>query len=127
MIHPVFRLAAAQPQLLAEHAGAYAGLLSEALAVSSARLQRRVVLQAAGAALLVVAAVLVGVAVLLWAALPEAVARSLWAFVLAPLVPAVVGGVCVWAGQNRDSGESFATLRLQLAEDLALLRRTGAA
>lgn len=126
MIHPVFRLAAAQPQLLAEHAGAYAGLLSEALVVSSARLQRRLAFQVAGAACLVVAAVLAGVAVLFWAALPDAVARSVWAFVLAPLVPAVLGIAAVWAGQNRQRGASFATLRLQLDEDLALLRRTGA-
>jgi len=126
MIHPVFRLAAAQPQLLAEHAGAYASLVSEALAVSSARLQRRVVFQVAGAACLVVAAVLAGVAVLFWASLPEAVARSLWTFVLTPLVPAVFGIAAVWVGQNRQRGESFATLRLQLDEDLALLRRTGA-
>lgn len=124
MIHPVFRLAAAQPQLLAEHAGAYAGLFSEALAVSSARLQRRVVLQVAGAACLVVAAMLTGVAVLLWGVMPEAVARSPWLFVLTPLVPAVLGALAVWAGQNRDSGALFATLRLQLDQDLALLRRT---
>lgn len=126
MIHPVFRLAAAQPQLLAEHAGAYAGLLSEALALSSARLQQRVVFQAAGVVLLGVAAVLAGVAVLLWAAVPEAMARSLWAFVLTPLVPAVAGAVGVWVGQNRNPGPAFASLRLQLAEDLALLQRTGA-
>lgn len=126
MIHPVFRLAAAQPQLLAEHAAAYAGLLSEALAESRARLQRQAVLQLAGAACLVVAAVLAGVAVLLWAALPEAALRNRWLFVLTPLVPAVLGAVCLWAGHNRRPGEPFATLRLQVAEDVALLRRTGA-
>lgn len=125
MIHPVFRLAAAQPQLLAEHAAAYAGLVSEALTLSSERLQRRAVFLAAGAACLLVAAVLAGVAVLFWAAMPEAAARNPWAFVLTPMVPAVLGVLSLWLGQNRHRGESFATLRLQLAEDAALLRRTG--
>ncbi|MDO9199905.1 MAG: hypothetical protein Q8K34_00640 [Hydrogenophaga sp.] len=125
MIHPVFRLAAAQPQLLAEHAAGYASLLSEALAASSARWQKRAAFLLAGAACLAVAAVLAGVAVMLWAALPEAATRNPWPLLLTPLVPALLGAGSLWLGQNRHPGEPFAVLRLQLAEDAALLRRTG--
>ena len=125
MIHPVFRLAAAQPQLLAEHAAGYASLLSEALAVSSARWQQRAAWLLAGAACLVVAAVLAGVAVMLWAAVPEVATRNPWPLLLTPLVPALLGAGGLWLGQNRHRGESFAVLRQQLAVDAALLRRTG--
>jgi uncharacterized membrane protein len=122
MIHPVFRLAASQPQLLAEHAAAYAGLLGEELAMGSARLKRRLALQLAGAACLVVAAVLLGVALLLWASLPGAGSRAPWLFVLTPVLPAVLGLWALWLAQDRETVEWFTSLRRQLAEDAALLR-----
>ena len=61
MIHPVFRLAAAQPMLLAAHVGAYAELVSEELHTSAAAVQRRLLWQLGGALCLAVAAVLAGV------------------------------------------------------------------
>ena len=126
MIHPVFRLVAAQPQLLAEHAAAYASLLSETLAVSSARWQRRAAFLLAGAVCWAVAAVLAGVAGMLWATLPEATPRQLWLLVCTPLVPAALGTLSLWRGHNRHPGNVLDTLRPQLAEDVALLRRLGA-
>jgi hypothetical protein len=126
MIHPVFRLAAAQPLLLAEHAAAYAGLLGEELSMGSARLKRRLALQLAGAACLVVAAMLLGVALLLWASLPGAGARAPWLFVLTPVLPAVLGLWALWQARDREAVEWFASLRRQLAEDAALLRIPGA-
>jgi hypothetical protein len=122
MIHPVFRLVASQPLLLAEHAAAYASLLGEELALGSAALKRRLALHLAGAACLVVAAVLLGVALLLWAALPEASLRLPWLFVLTPVLPAAVGLWALWLARDRDAVALFARLRLQLAEDAALLR-----
>lgn len=125
MIHPVFRLAASQPLLLAEHAAAYTSLLGEELAIGSARLKRRLALQLAGAACLVVATVLLGVAVLLWASLPDAGFRAPWLFVLTPVLPAALGLWALWLAQDREEAEWFAHLRIQLAEDAALLRIPG--
>jgi len=122
MIHPVFRLAASQPFLLAEHAAAYAGLVSEELSSRSAQLKRRLALQLAGAAGLLVAAVLAGVALLLWASLPEAGFRAPWLLLLTPALPAVLGLWALWRAQEHESTEPFASLRLQLAQDAALLR-----
>jgi len=122
MIHPVFRLAAARPQLLAEHAAAYANLLGEELALGSAGLKRQLALQLTGAACLVVAAVLLGVALLLWAASPDAGVRVLWLFVLTPVLPAAIGLWVLWLARERDALAPFARLRMQLAEDAALLR-----
>lgn len=122
MIHPVFRLAAAQPLWLAEHAAAYASLVSEELQQSGERLQQRLVLQVAGAACLMVAFTLLGVALLLWASFPEAGALSPWLFWLTPAVPAVLGVWALRVAQGRATGEVFARLRGQLGQDLAMLR-----
>ncbi|MGS5086242.1 hypothetical protein ACVC7V_07005 [Hydrogenophaga sp. A37] len=122
MIHPVFRLAAAQPLWLAEHAAAYASLVSEALQQGGERLQQRLVLQLAGAACLVVAFTLLGVAVLLWASFPDAGTRSPWLFWLTPVVPAALGVWALRAAQGRAPEEVFERLRGQLDQDLAMLR-----
>lgn len=122
MIHPVFRLAAAQPLWLAEHAAAYASLLSEELVRSGERLQRRLVLQLAGGACLLVAATLAGVALLLWASLPEAGMRMPWLLWLVPTLPALPGLWAWWAAQAPVTQEPFARLREQLGLDAALLR-----
>ncbi len=123
MIHPVFRLAAAQPMLLAAHVGAYAGLVSEELHTGAAAVQRRLLWLLGGALCLTVAAVLVGVALLLWASLPPGGAPPPWLFVVTPLLPAVLGLAACWRAQTHRSGEPLARLREQLAEDAALLAR----
>jgi hypothetical protein len=122
MIHPVFRLAVSQPLLLAEHAAAYADLVSEELATHSARLKRRVLLQCTGAGCLLVAAVLAGVALLLWAYLPDGGLRSPWLMVLTPSVPGALGLWFLWLAPEREPRQVFANLRLQLARDAAMLR-----
>lgn len=123
MIHPVFRLAAAQPLWLAEHAAAYASLLSEELVRSGERLQRRMVLQLAGGACLLVAAMLAGVALLLWASLPEAGGlRMPWLLWVTPAVPALLGLWVIRIAQAPVTQEPFARLREQLGLDAALLR-----
>jgi hypothetical protein len=122
MIHPLFRLAAARPLLLVDHAGAYASLSAEALGIATARFKRGLIWQLAGLAGLVVAAVLAGVAVLLWAVVPQGsmpMAGLLW---LVPAVPALLGLWALWLGQDQRVGAAFATLRVQLQEDATLLR-----
>jgi hypothetical protein len=126
MLHPVFRLAASQPQLLAEHAAGYAGLLAEELASSAARLQRRVTFQVIGLLAFVVAAILGGVAVLLWAALPEVSTERPWLLWFTPLVPALLGALALWLAHDASVQPTFTTLREQLAQDAALLRSTTA-
>lgn len=121
MIHPVFRLAAAQPMLLAAHVGAYAELVSEELHTSAAAVQRRLLWQLGGALCLAVAAVLAGVALLLWASLAPGAAPAAWLFVATPLLPAVLGLAACWRAQAHRNGEPLARLRAQLAEDAALL------
>lgn len=127
MIHPVFRLAAAQPLWLAEHAAAYASLVSEELQLSGRCLQRRLGLQLAGAALLLVALTLAGVAVLLWASLPGEGTRVPWLFWLTPVLPAVLGLWALLLAHRQAPSGSMDRLRGQMGQDLALLRSPPAA
>jgi uncharacterized membrane protein YqjE len=123
MIHPLVRLAAAQPMLLAAHVGAYAGLASEELHIGAIAVQRRWLWQLGGALCLTVAAVLAGVALLLWASLPPGSAPARWLFVVTPLLPAGLGLAAWWRARAHRNGEPFARLRAQLAEDADLLAR----
>lgn len=123
MIHPVFRLAAAQPMLLAAHVGAYAGLVSEELNTGAAALQRRLLWLLGGALCLAVAAVLAGVALLLWTSRAPGATPAAWLFVVTPLLPAALGLAACRRAQARRHGEPLTRLRAQLAEDAALLAR----
>jgi hypothetical protein len=126
MLHPVFRLAASQPQLLAEHAAGYAGLLAEEVASSGAHIKRRITLQIVGLLSLMVASILGGVAVLLWASLPPASLQQPWLLWFTPLIPAALGIFAIVLAKNHEAPPAFATLREQFAQDASLLRRTTA-
>ena len=121
MIHPLLRLVATQPQLLADHAEAYAGLVGEELGRTTAALKRRVLLNALALCLLGVAAVLAGVALMFWAVTPAAGIHAPWALMAGPGVPASLALLCALGGRKA-SEDSFADLKQQLAADLALLR-----
>jgi hypothetical protein len=122
MIHPVFRLAAAQPMLLADHVGAYAGLVSEELLLMGMALKRRWMWQLFGAVCAGISVVLAGVAVLLWASLILPSGAVGW-LIFTPLLPALVGAWAWWVGGQPLRAVSFARLREQLLQDTALLGR----
>ena len=126
MIHPLLRLVATQPQLLADHAEAYASLVSDEIGRSAASLKQRVLLNVVALCLIGVAAVLGGVALMLWATLPPSSMQAPWALIAAPAVPAVVAVVCALFGQ-RQPGDAFAELKQQVAADLVMLREVSAA
>ena len=121
MVHPLFRLAAARPQLLAEHVSAYTDLLAEELTSSAALWKRRLALQAIGGLCLAIAAVLAGVAVMLWAALPQGTLPLPWLLVLTPAVPAAVAWWALTMVGTVARGEWLSAFRQQLAADAAML------
>ena len=123
MIHPVVRLAAAQPMLLAEHLGAYAGLASEELLLMGMALKRRWMWQIFGAICLSIGAVLVGVSVLIWASQTLLPADAMWWLVLTPLIPATTGVWAYWMGSRSLQVAPFSQLREQILQDTALLKR----
>lgn len=122
MIHPIFKTLATQPELLAEHAGAYAELAAVEAAAFSERLQRRVLLWV----LVVVAGALAlgfaGVALMLWATTRPEEMRWAWLLVSVPALPALVAAVCLWLLQRMQSASVFAGLREQWIADRAMWR-----
>ncbi len=118
-MHPLLRLLATNPELLAGHAQAYAELLALEIGAASASWHRRARLQACALCCLSVAAVLAGVALMLWSV---AYAPALWALLSAPLLPLAAGLWCLLAARQPPGQRPFDSLRRQLREDLALLR-----
>lgn len=121
-MHPLLHLVASQPQWLAEHAEAYADLVAEEIGTASQTWRRRALLGVAALCCGVVAVVLAGVALMLWAIVPAAEIHAPWALVLAPLLPAMAAAACLLAGGSGRRGTAFATLREQLKADCLLLR-----
>jgi hypothetical protein len=127
MLHPLLHLVATQPQLLAEHAEAYAEMVAAQVGAVSARWKRRAVLNAVALCSLGVAAVLGGVALMLWAVIPPADIHAPWALLAGPLLPALAAVACLVAARSGEQGSGFGALREQLHADIVMLREAGAA
>ncbi len=122
MLHPLLHLIATKPQLLADHAQAYAELAAVEVGEFSAAWRRRAVFLAFAAFFIGLAVVLAGVAVLLWSVLPVAQMQAPWALVAVPAGLGAAGAVCLLAGRNQSQASAFATLRQQFKSDLLMLR-----
>lgn len=126
MLHPLLHLIATQPQLLADHAEAYADLLGEELGSASALWKRRALLVGAGLCCVGVAAVLAGVALMLWAVVPAADIHAPWALVVVPMLPAGAAVACLVAARRQESSGAFSHVRNQVKADVAMLREASA-
>lgn len=121
-LHPLLHLAVRRPQLLLDHAAAYAELAAAEAATAAAQWERRVAWRLAAAIAFGVAALLAGVALLLWAALPPgSIARPGW-MLATPLPPLLLAMVAVRRAARAGAAPNFAQLRRQAASDLLLLR-----
>ncbi|HSW04630.1 hypothetical protein [Aquabacterium sp.] len=125
MIHPLFRLLATQPEVLAEHLGAYAQLASAEVSEAALAVRARAVFMMAMVLFILLGLGLGGVALLLLAALPISVMPAPWLLAVVPLTPLALAVGCWAALQQRPLARSFAQLREQMAADAALLREAG--
>lgn len=122
MIHPLFITMAKKPGLFLEHADAYADLAVAELACWRNRLQQRALFAAAAALFALLGLGLAGVAGLIAAAIPwqsMPVPWVLWALPLALLLLAAFLG---WRVRQMGDDAAFASLREQVAQDLATLK-----
>jgi len=127
VLHPILHLLATRPQWLAEHAEAYAELVAVEFGDAASAGRRSLVLGAAALCAAGVAATLAGVALMLWAALPELPPGTAWLLWATPAVPAGLSVLALLARRKATPAERFVELRRQLQTDLALLREAGAA
>ena len=121
MAHPLVRLAASRPHMLAEHVSAYAELLADEMTATAAQLKRQLVFQVVGLCSFSISTVLIGVAAMLWSALPSGSLHAPWMLAAIPVVPAALG---IWAlnvGRTVAPSDPFAVIRRQLSADAAML------
>ena len=90
MIHPMLKIVASRPELLAEHLAAYGELAAVQAQVAAAQLQRRAVLIGVAALAAALGLGLAGVAVMLAGALPLQTMPTPWLLAVVPLLPLVV-------------------------------------
>lgn len=121
MFHPLIRLLASKPHLVAHHLGGYVELASAQAQEAASSLQARLVWSAGAVAGLSTGALLAGVALLLAAAVPLEQMPAPWLLLVAPGVPLLAGAVCWLQARNRPVAWSLAPMREQLAADAALL------
>jgi hypothetical protein len=120
MLHPLLRLALARPDLLANHAGAYAELAVDNVREVVADWQLRLVgwVMLAGGVLLCL--VLGGVALMFYGTVAAPPTPwLLWAVPLAPLLPAAVGA---WLARRPAAPRSGHSVAQQFEADMSLLR-----
>jgi len=123
----LLNLMATRPQLLAEHADAYAALLASEIGRWSALWQRRALMRALAWCGAVVATLLAGIALMLWSALPAVPVQAAWVLLGVPLVPLLAALGCLVATPRPAQRSAFETIRQQVDADLALLRQASAA
>ena len=121
MIHPLIRLIATEPQLLAEHVGAYAALISDEARQVQQRWALKILLGTLAVFFLCVAVVLAGVAILLWAVTPALSDGAQWALGAAPAVPALLGLAAGLAARRPAAEHAFASIQAQVASDLRMI------
>ena len=126
MIHPLLRLAATQPHLLGDHVEAYAALVGEEVSKVSASLMMRVGLYVGALLMFVIGLIFIGVALMLRGTLPSADYPAGWALFIVPLVPFVIGAICVVVARVKPVEKPFDTIKKQLNADMAMLREVSA-
>lgn len=122
MNYSLLALLARQPQLLMDHAQAYAGLMNVEFALAYASWRRRTLWLVIALICLATASVLGGCALMLWAITPGLDIFGQRVLLFTPLFP-FVGAVACWGMAVRQvSVDPFANLKLQVNADVALLR-----
>lgn len=126
-MHPLFRLLADRPKLLAEHADAYAALIAAELPRISAACQRSALLGALALCSALAGATLAGVALMLWTVMPTLPAHAPWVLAAVPAVPLLAALGCAVAARSGRALEAVTRLREQVRADLAMLREAAVA
>lgn len=121
MFHPLIRLLARKPHLVAHHLGGYVDLASAQAQEAVRALQARLAWTVGAVAGVGTGALLGGVALLIVAAVPVSEMPAPWLLLAGPLLPLLAGGLCWWQARQRPVAWSMALMREQFAADAALL------
>ncbi|WP_077035636.1 hypothetical protein [Pelomonas sp. KK5] len=127
MIHPLFRTLATRPELLAEHLGAYAQLVSVEAGETTAQWRRHALWAAVMTLGLFLFATLAGTALLLLAVVPLDAMPMPWLLAAVPAMPLLLAVLGWLQMRQHPLSCSFELLREQVALDTALLKEASEA
>ena len=122
MIHPLFRLIASEPQMVADHVEAYSELVGEEMGNAITHWKKTAIAAALLGVLGLTTLVFAGVAIMLWAVTPPDNLHAPWALIIVPLAPALAACGFWFSAKSVDKGQGFAAIKAQLAADAAMLR-----
>jgi uncharacterized membrane protein YqjE len=120
------RLITSQPQLLVDHAEAYADLLATEVRNISGAWKRRALLNIVALACMMAALIFAGVAIMLWAVVPQSQIQAPWALIATPLLPFVMAIACLLMAKRPSENNAFVAVREQLKADRVMLREMNA-
>jgi len=126
MIHPLIKLVATRPELVADHLSAYAALIGSEAKLVQSRWTVRLLLTALALCCVGVTAVLAGVALMLWAVTPSLQGDAVWALWVAPAIPAAVAIVAGLIARKPPAEPAFAAVQEQFEADTRMLSEAGA-
>ena len=121
-MHPLLHLLMTRPELLGEHAQAYAELVGSEVNELATATRQRMLWSAVALCCAAATLVLAGVALMLALALPQTRDAAPWALLLTPGLPLLGVLACVLRLRASQRTAAFAKLREQLQADLELLQ-----
>lgn len=122
MVHPIFSVLIAKPELVMEHVAGYASLMREEASSVGLQVARRAVAWGVTLFAALVFLILAGVAAML-AAVQD---QFSWAFVLVPAIPLAISIAAFTVARKRLPEKAFTELKAQLDADAQALRAVGA-
>jgi hypothetical protein len=125
-MHPLLALLATRPQLLVDHARAYAALVDEEFDIAFASWRHRAILLSVALCCVIVSAVLAGVALMLWAVNPVLQPHAPWVLWCTPLLPLLGAVICLVLARSATPTDAFANLGRQISADMAMVRAASA-
>ena len=125
MVHPMLKMLATRPELMAEHFGAYAELAAAEASEAAALWRGRLLWSVATGAFVLLALMLGGVSLLLLGALPRESMPAPWLLALVPLLALALAAACWITLRSRPVAAPFAHLRRQVGVDAALMAEAG--
>jgi hypothetical protein len=125
MVHPMLKMLATRPELMAEHFGAYAELAAAEASEAAALWRGRLLWAVATGGFVLLALMFGGTALLLLGALPREAMPAPWLLALVPLLALVLAAACFITLRSRPAAAPFAQLRQQVEVDAALLAEAG--
>jgi len=121
MVHPIFTVLIARPELVVDHVAGYAALVQEEASSVGLQLARRAIAWGVAVLALVVFLVLAGVAAML-----AAIHGFHWPLVLTPLAALLVSVLAWTVARQQLPAKAFTELKAQLDADAQALRAIGA-